>query len=102
LVFPCRHAQADKFFPKAVERAHVALKEAGKDTSRLDGFTWHGNRHTFASRLAMAGVDPLTIKEVGGWRTPAMIQRYAHLAPSHLHEAVERLVVTGAAELARN
>lgn len=29
--------------------------------SRLDGFTWHGNRHTFASRLAMAGADLLTI-----------------------------------------
>jgi len=39
---------------------------------------------------------------VGGWRTLAMVQRYAHLAPSHLHEAVERLVVTGATELARN
>lgn len=23
LVFPCRHAQADKFFPKAVERAQM-------------------------------------------------------------------------------
>jgi len=29
----------------------------------------------------MAGVDLLTIKEVGGWRTLAMVQRYAHFAP---------------------
>jgi integrase len=102
LVFPCRHAQADKFFPKAVERAQAAMKKAGADASRLDGFTWHGNRHTFASRLAMARVDLLTIREVGGWRSLAMVQRYAHLAPSHLHAAVERLVASGAAELARN
>ena len=60
-VFACRHEQADKFFPRAVERARKALAEAGKDASRLDGFTWHGNRHTFASRLAMAGADLLTI-----------------------------------------
>ena len=28
----------------------------------------------------------------GGWRTLAMVQRYSHLAPDHLQEAVERLV----------
>jgi len=49
----------------------------------------------------MAGVDLLTIKEVGGWRTLAMVQRYAHLAPGHLHAAVERLVTSDAVELAR-
>src|SRR5262245_16133281 len=91
-VFPCRHKQADKFFPKAVERAQAALREAGKDGSRLDGYVWHSNRHTFASRLVAAGVDPLTVKDLGGWRTLAMVQRYAHLAPAHLHAAVERLV----------
>jgi putative membrane protein len=69
---------------------------------RLDGFTWHGNRHTFASRLAMAGTELLTIKEVGGWKSLAMVQRYAHLTPNRLREAVERLVTNGATELARN
>ena len=74
------------------------------EAPHLDEYTWHGNRHTFASRLAMAGVDPLTIKEVGGWRTLAMVQRHAHLAPGHLHAAVERLVKqpAGVVELARN
>jgi hypothetical protein len=48
-------------------------------------------------------VDLLTIKEVGGWKTLAMVQRDAHLAPGHLHAAVERLVAAPAAmELARN
>lgn len=77
-----------------MERAQAALRDAGKDAGRLDGYTWHGNRHTFASRLVMAGVDPLTVKELGGWRTLAMVQRYAHLAPGHLASAVERLVAT--------
>jgi site-specific recombinase XerD len=34
-----------------------ALRKAGKEAGRLDGYTFHRNRHTFASRLVMAGVD---------------------------------------------
>ena len=49
----------------------------------------------------MAGVDLLTVKELGGWRTLSMVQRYAHLAPAHLHAAVERLVATAAEEVTR-
>lgn len=103
-VFTLRPREAKVFFPAALQRAAAALREADIEGPHLDEYTWHGNRHTFASRLAMAGVDPLTIKEVGGWRTLAMVQRYAHLAPGHLHAAVERLVKqpVGAVELARN
>src|SRR5512145_2339911 len=67
------------------------------DGGRLEGYTWHGNRHTFASRLVMAGVDLLTVQTLGGWQTPAMVQRYAHLAPEYLARAVERLVAPRAA-----
>jgi integrase len=83
-------------FLAAVAHAQSALREAGQDASRLEGYTWHGNRHTFASRLAMAGVDPLTIQKLGGWRTASMVQRYAHLAPAHLRAAVERGAALGA------
>lgn len=85
-VFKCSYVQADKFFPAAV------------------GYTWHCNRHTFASRLVMRGVDLYTFQRLGGWRTPKMVQRYAHLAPEHLREAVERLVpdqVPSAEEVSR-
>lgn len=97
-VFPLPYRTANRAFNRAVERAQEALRDAGKDATRLDGYTWHGNRHTFASRLTMAGVDPLTVKELGGWRTLAMVQRYAHLAPGHLVNAVERLVKTSPRE----
>jgi integrase len=90
-------------FVAAVGRAQAALRDAGNDASRLEGYTWHGNRHTFASRLVMAGVDLLTVQILGGWRTPAMVTRYAHLAPEHLARAVERLVVLPTTpELRRN
>ncbi|MDO8479505.1 MAG: tyrosine-type recombinase/integrase [Candidatus Rokubacteria bacterium] len=48
--------------------------------------------HTFASRLTMEGVDLLTIKELGGWRSLSRVSRYAHLSPSHRSQAIERLV----------
>lgn len=54
--------------------------------------TPHTLRHTFASRLAMAGVDPRTIQELGGWKTLALVERYSHLSPRHRAEAVERIV----------
>jgi integrase len=44
--------------------------------------TPHVLRHTFASRLAMAAVDPRTIQELGGWASLEMVERYTHLSPN--------------------
>ena len=65
---------------------HTACERAG-----LKDVTPHVLRHTFASRLAMAGVDPRTIQELGGWASLEMVQRYTHLSPTHEAEAVERI-----------
>lgn len=59
-VFRCQHQQPDKFFPAAVARARTALVKAGKDVARLEGYTWHCNRHTFASRLGGPPERPAT------------------------------------------
>jgi site-specific recombinase XerD len=63
-----------------------ALKKA-----KIANFSWHCIRHTFASRLVMAGVDIRTVQELMGHKTIAMTVRYAHLAPKHTLAAVERL-----------
>jgi len=60
--------------------------------SGLKDVTLHTLRHTFASRLAMAGVDLRTIQELGGWHDLGMVQRYSHLSPNHKAQAVERIV----------
>jgi len=65
----------------------AAVKRAGISDLHL-----HDLRHSWASRLAMAGVDLLTIKELGGWKTLAMVQRYAHLSPDHKRAALGRLI----------
>ena len=60
----------------------------------VQNFTWHCLRHTFASRLVMAGVDIRTVAELLGHKTLAMTMRYAHLAPDHQLAAVEKLDTT--------
>lgn len=65
------------------------------DTAGIDGFRWHDLRHTFCSRLAMAGVDIRTIAALAGHKTLQMAMRYSHLAPSHTLRAVERLTARG-------
>jgi site-specific recombinase XerD len=70
-----------------------AVKTAG-----LKDFTWHCLRHTFASRLVMAGVDLRTVQELMGHKTIQMTVRYAHLAPTHQLAAVQRLCDTGSAQ----
>jgi hypothetical protein len=60
-------------------------------TAKIGDFRFHDYRHTFASRLAMAKVDLYTVQRAGGWKTAAMVQRYAHLNPDHMRAAVERL-----------
>jgi integrase len=85
LVFPNRAGMVDlrwaeKAFPEAIVTAGIA------------DFRLHDLRHTFASRLVMAGVDLLTVMQLGGWKSLAMVQRYAHLSPGHRQSAIERLV----------
>jgi site-specific recombinase XerD len=55
------------------------------------GVTWHTLRHTFASRLVTAGVDLKTVQVLMNHKTIAMTARYAHLEPTHLKEAVNKI-----------
>jgi integrase len=61
--------------------------------AKLVGVTPHVLRHTFASRLVMAGVNLRAVQELGGWSSLALVQRYAHLAPGHLSAAVEQIAL---------
>jgi len=59
--------------------------------AKIRTFSWHCLRHTFASRLVMAGVDLRTVQELLGHKCIAMTVRYSHLSPTHTLAAVERL-----------
>ena len=72
-----------KNFRTAFERA---VAKAG-----IADFTFHDLRHTFASRLVMAGVDLPTVQALMGHKTIAMRLRYTHLTTEHKHRAVRLL-----------
>jgi integrase len=84
LVFPAKDG----------ERLNNVKKSWGKllNDAGITNFRWHDMRHDFASKLVMAGVDLNTVRELLGHATIQMTLRYAHLAPKHKADAVERLV----------
>jgi integrase len=55
----------------------------------LENVTWHALRHTFASRLAMAGHGDGTIAALLQHSGTALVKRYAHLSDAHLRQAME-------------
>lgn len=89
-------------FPSQTQVTHVdphnfydrvwipAVKQAG-----IEWVTWHDLRHTFASRLAMAGHNEGTIAALLRHSGTALVKRYAHLSPSHLDAAVESVAAFG-------
>ena len=64
----------------------AACQEAGIGSLGL-----HTLRHTFASRLVMAGVELKTVRDPLGHKDTAMTLRYAHLSPQHKRTAMETL-----------
>jgi site-specific recombinase XerD len=74
-----------------------AVREVG-----LKDFTWHCLRHTFASRLVMAGVDLRTVQELLGHSSIHMTMRYSHLSPEHCVKALEKLCIPSATTTATN
>jgi len=97
-VFPSKTGKtplnANNFVNRVFE---PALEEA-----RISDFRWHDLRHTFGSRLIMAGVDLRTVQELMRHKTIKMTLRYTHLSPSHTLEAVNKLCLTNQAGSTRS
>lgn len=79
-VFPAENGARRNDTSKAFMRV---LEKAG-----IKNFTWHCLRHDFASQLAMKGVPMHVIQKLMCHGSMAMTQRYAHLSPNSLEEAV--------------
>src|SRR5665647_3154931 len=64
---------------------HKVLKRLG-----IENFRWHDSRHTWASWHIQEGTPLHVLQELGGWSTPDMVQKYAHLSSEHLAQWVDR------------
>jgi integrase len=52
---------------------------------------WHVLRHTFCSHLAMRGAVPKAIQDLAGHQSVAVTNRYMHLGPGELRNAIALL-----------
>ena len=76
---------------------HTTMQQAwlaGCTRAGIENFCWHDLRHTWASWHVQLGTPLYVLKELGGWETLEMVNRYAHLAPEHLKVHAERLSLT--------
>ena len=61
------------------------------ERAKIEDFRFHDLRHTFATRLAQAGVDLYKIAKLLGHKDIKMTQRYSHHYPESLRDGVEVL-----------
>jgi len=65
---------------------HNAIRKAG-----LEDFRFHDLRHTWASWHRQAGTSCDELKDLGGWKSRVMVDRYAKFATEHLQAAASRI-----------
>lgn len=66
----------------------AAFKKAAKRAG-VSWLRWHDLRHTWASWHIQGGTPPHLLRELGGWKSDAMVKRYGHLTVEHLRAWVE-------------
>jgi integrase len=83
--------QVGRLFPWGADfvshHFHATAARAGLD------FRLHDLRHTFASFLVMSGVDLFTVQKLLNHSEIKTTQRYAHLSPAYLEEALAKLKI---------
>jgi len=57
----------------------------------IEDFTVHDWRHHWASHCVMAGIDLITIMNMGGWKSLRMVQRYSSVSVEHMRESINKL-----------
>lgn len=83
-VFTAKHGKPYSPKTKMTNKAWTkAVKRAG-----LERVTFHDMRHTWATRHSIAGTAPAVLKDLGGWASLEMVERYTHMNTSALRLAV--------------
>ena len=80
----------ERLFPYNKDWVSHKFKAYAKKAG-LSEVRFHDLRHTFASHLVMSGVDIRTVQALMGHKALQATMIYAHLAPDHLKQAIEKL-----------
>lgn len=91
---PTAAGRAGLMFARSTDRAWGQIRTAfstALDRAGIKAFRFHDLRHTAASHMVMRGASLKDVQEILGHSDYKMTQRYAHLSPSHLRAAVDRL-----------
>lgn len=78
-------------------RPGKATWEGALERAGITDFRWHDLRHTWATMLTQAGVPDAVLMVLGGWKSMAMVRRYAHHATESIraHAQVADLALAG-------
>jgi len=97
LVFKARATNEDGT-PKQIDRISKTFSRIVGNLKLNEGIddlrqklVFHSLRHTFASWLVQDGVDLYTVKELMGHEEISMTERYSHLSPTAMRNAVKTL-----------
>jgi integrase len=89
LVFTDRNGKKIVQVSKAYNRAIKKLGFNEGVTDRRQKVVFHTLRHTYASWHVQSGTDLYTLQKLMGLSSFALVERYAHLAPSTLQAATK-------------
>ena len=77
------------------------MKPGAIQAASIDDFRFHDLRHTWASWHRQAGTSCDELKDLGGWKSREMVDRYAKYGTEHLAVAatrIERVRVDGVSD----
>lgn len=79
------------FNGKPIRQVSTKAWYAALERGGITDFRWHDLRHTWASCHVQLGTPLYALQELGGWESPEMVRRYAHLSAEHLAPYADRL-----------
>lgn len=90
-VFPWRKGHQSYDWNRPMTQIWNAHQEALAKSGIKSSFKLYDLRHTYGTRAAEAGTDPLTLMRLMGHTNLQTTNRYVHLSKRHLFEAQRRL-----------
>lgn len=101
-----RHPETQYVFPGMYGKRRVTCQKAFRIAISRAGLNsklrLHDLRHTWASNCIASGIDPITVKEWGGWSSIKLLDIYGHPDRRKDREKIERLDYFGPQNVPKN